>query len=85
VILTDDNPDPRSQPIKENILIAMKWLVTDARPHEGLFFHYSGHGVQSVDLRWNSVNEYDDTIYPMDFQQSGQINSKVRLPLFAWL
>jgi metacaspase-1 len=77
VILTDDNPDPRSKPTKEIIIRAMKWLVKDARPHDSLFFHYSGHGSQSVDLRWDNVNGYDDTICPVDFPRAGQINSEV--------
>ena len=42
VILTDDQHSPMSQPIKQNILRAMHWLVKDARPHDSLFFHYSG-------------------------------------------
>lgn len=79
VILTDDNPDPRSQPTKDNIIRAMKWLVKDAQPHDSLFFHYSGHGGQSVDLRWNNVHGYDDTIYPVDFNRAGQLKSEVAL------
>lgn len=55
----------------------MKWLVQGAQPHDSLFFHYSGHGGQSVDLRWDNVNGYDDTIYPVDFQRTGQIKSEV--------
>ena len=77
VVLTDDSPDPRSQPTKDNLLRAMKWLVSDVRPHDSLFFHYSGHGGQSVDLRWTNVRGYDDTIYPVDFNRAGQINSEV--------
>ncbi len=42
VILTDDQQNPMSQPTKQNILRAMHWLVKDARPHDSLFFHYSG-------------------------------------------
>lgn len=42
VILTDDQQNPMSQPTKANILRAMHWLVKGARPHDSLFFHYSG-------------------------------------------
>ena len=42
VILTDDQQNPMSQPLKANILRAMHWLVKDARPNDSLFFHYSG-------------------------------------------
>jgi metacaspase-1 len=77
VILTDDNPDPRAKPIKDNIIRAMKWLVKNAQSHDSLFFQYSGHGGQSVDLRWDNIHGYNDTIYPLDFQRAGQINSEV--------
>ena len=42
VILTDDQKNPMSQPTRRNIIRAMHWLVKDARPHDSLFFHYSG-------------------------------------------
>ena len=77
VILTDDNPNPISQPTKANMLQAMRWLVQDAQPHDSLFFHYSGHGGQSVD--WNSDQDdvYDEEIYPVDFRQHGSITNNV--------
>lgn len=43
VILTDDQQNPMSQPTKQNIIRAMRWLVKDALPHDSLFFHYSGN------------------------------------------
>lgn len=42
VILTDDQQNAASQPTKQNILRAMRWLVKDAEPKDSLFFHYSG-------------------------------------------
>ena len=42
VILTDDARDPVKQPTKDNIMRAMAWLVSDARPNDALFLHYSG-------------------------------------------
>jgi metacaspase-1 len=77
VILTDDQQRPAGQPTKANIMRAMQWLVSDGRPHDSLFFHYSGHGGQSVD--WNSDQDdvYDETIYPVDFNRAGQIANTV--------
>lgn len=46
--LTDDQSDPRMQPTKDNILRAMQWLVTDARPNDSLFLHYSGASLHLV-------------------------------------
>lgn len=43
VILTDDQSDPRKHPTKDNIIRAMGWLVSNARPNDSLFLHYSGN------------------------------------------
>lgn len=42
VVLTDDQYNPKSIPTKQNILLAMHWLVKDAQPYDSLFFFYSG-------------------------------------------
>lgn len=73
VILTDDSPDPMSQPTKDNMLRAMSWLVTGAQPNDSLFFHYSGHGGQTQDLDGDEEDGNDETIYPVDFLQVGHI------------
>jgi len=52
---------------------AMHWLVHDARPHDSLFFHYSGHGGQVPDEDGDEDDGFDETIFPVDFQTSGQI------------
>ncbi|KAJ7115378.1 caspase domain-containing protein [Mycena epipterygia] len=73
VVLTDDSPHPRSQPTRQNIIDAMQWLVRDARPHDALFFHYSGHGGQTRDLDGDEVDGYDEVIYPVDYKRHGHI------------
>ncbi|KAJ3808499.1 peptidase C14, caspase domain-containing protein [Lentinula lateritia] len=73
VLLTDDNPNPRSQPTRRNMIEAMRWLVQSARCHDSLFFHYSGHGGQTKDLDGDEVDGMDEVIYPVDFQQKGHI------------
>jgi metacaspase-1 len=77
-ILRDDTPpNTPSYPSKANILHAMNRLVTEARPHDHLFFHFSGHGGQMVDFHSEQDDIYDETIYPADFQHSGQIINTV--------
>ncbi|KFZ18753.1 hypothetical protein V501_01016 [Pseudogymnoascus sp. VKM F-4519 (FW-2642)] len=71
VILTDDLHNPMSQPTKQNILIAMHWLVKGATLNDSLFFYYSGHGGQTKVLD----GSYDDAIYPVDFREVGHIVS----------
>jgi metacaspase-1 len=78
VILTDDQQSQLGQPTRANILRAMTWLVQDAQPHDSLFFHYSGHGGQTLDENGDHIDGYDETIFPVDFQETSQIISDVR-------
>lgn len=73
VILSDDQRSYNKIPTRENILRAMEWLVSDARPNDSLFFHYSGHGGETKDLDGDEEDGMDEVIYPLDFQQSGHI------------
>ncbi|KAJ6568035.1 caspase domain-containing protein [Mycena vulgaris] len=73
VLLTDDSPHARAQPTRQNMIDAMRWLVKDARPHDALFFHYSGHGGQTRDLDGDEVDGYDEVIYPLDYKRHGHI------------
>jgi len=71
LVLTDDTSDPRRLPTKANILGAIKWLVKDAKAHDSLFFHYSGHGGQIRDTDGDEVDGYDEVIFPVDYEQRG--------------
>ncbi|KAJ3768602.1 peptidase C14 [Lentinula raphanica] len=67
VVLKDDNKlSHKYQPTKANILYWMQWLVTDAQPHDSLFFHYSGHGGQRTDRDGDEIDYEDECIYPID-------------------
>jgi len=72
-ILCDDTSDPRTMPTKRNILLAIDWLVKDARRGDALFFHFSGHGSQTVDHSGDESSGYDNTILPVDYQSAGAI------------
>lgn len=45
------------------------------------FFHYSGHGGRVADLEGDEDDDFDETIYPLDFDnyegESGQITDDV--------
>ncbi|KAJ2236177.1 Ca(2+)-dependent cysteine protease [Coemansia sp. RSA 1286] len=74
VILTDDQRDnPRRMPTHENIIKAMKWLVSDARMNDSFFFHYSGHGNVVASRTGDEIDGNDETICPVDFESRGQI------------
>ncbi|KAG0163629.1 Ca(2+)-dependent cysteine protease [Apophysomyces sp. BC1015] len=71
VILTDDKQDPKFLPTRANIISAMQWLVHDSKPND------SGHGGSVKDVSGDEDDGFDETIYPLDFEQyegeSGQI------------
>ncbi|PWA03519.1 hypothetical protein BB558_000106 [Smittium angustum] len=73
VILTDDQKNPNRLPTRENILKAMKWLVSDAKMNDSFFFHYSGHGSRVEDKSGDELDGEDETICPLDFEKNGQI------------
>ncbi|KAI8609075.1 peptidase C14, caspase domain-containing protein [Chytriomyces sp. MP71] len=62
-------------PTTRNLLDAFYWLVYDVQPGDTLFFSYSGHGGQTEDQDGERANGLDDTICPVDFDRSGQIDS----------
>ncbi|KAI0466842.1 hypothetical protein F4859DRAFT_496110 [Xylaria cf. heliscus] len=87
VMLTDDQQNPTSHPTKQNLLRAMHWLVKDAQPNDSLFFHYSGHSVQTEDFEGDEEGGgdenggdndeeggYSTVIFPVDFRQVGHIS-----------
>ncbi|CBX91287.1 hypothetical protein IAQ61_010646 [Plenodomus lingam] len=76
VTLTDSpDVDPSSPyyPTAHNMLAAMDWLVSE--PGCTLFLHYSGHGGQVKDVDCNRSTGLDDSLVPVDFEQSGQLSS----------
>lgn len=76
VIMRDDrNTDPRGPffPTGQNILAAMRWLVSE--PNTCNFLHYSGHGSQVRDPDGDRDSGMDDTIVPIDFEKKGQLDS----------
>ncbi|KAG6909070.1 Ca(2+)-dependent cysteine protease [Tephrocybe rancida] len=73
VTLTDDLPNPRQKPTRQNIIEAMQWLVRGAAPNDSLFFHYSGHGGQTKDTDGDEADGFDEVIYPVDYVKNGHI------------
>ncbi|KAG2212989.1 hypothetical protein INT46_011490 [Mucor plumbeus] len=77
VILTDDREEDKFRPTRNNIIAAMQWLVNDAEPDDSFFLHYSGHGGRVHDIHSDEDDNFDETIYPLDFQEfegeSGQL------------
>jgi len=71
--LLTDNTNP--QPTSENMTDALKWLVADVKEDDGyaLWFSYSGHGSQVVDLSGTEPDCMMETFIPLDFCESGML------------
>ncbi|KAF7842984.1 metacaspase-1-like isoform X1 [Senna tora] len=75
LMLTDDKEEknPLKIPTKQNIQMALRWLVEGSRSGDSLVFHFSGHGTQEVDLNMDEVDRYDEALCPVDYESKGKI------------
>ncbi|CAN6306405.1 unnamed protein product [Urochloa humidicola] len=71
--LTENESDPGRVPTRENLVRAMRWLVEGCDGGDSLVFHFSGHGVQKLDLEDDELDGYNEALCPVDFEQSGKI------------
>ncbi|KAG8097319.1 hypothetical protein GUJ93_ZPchr0013g35853 [Zizania palustris] len=86
LVLTQEDSDPYKVPTKENLRLAMRWLVEGCRPGDSLVFHFSGHGMQKLDNDGDEVDGYDEALCPVDFEERGvilddEINETIVRPL----
>ncbi|KAJ3538378.1 hypothetical protein NMY22_g5188 [Coprinellus aureogranulatus] len=72
LLLTDDD-SRNGKPTRKAMFEAMRWLVEGARRDDSLFFHYSGHGGQSRDASGREADDMDETIFPVDYKEAGDI------------
>jgi hypothetical protein len=70
--LTDDGKGD-GKPTRQNMIDAMKWLVSNAQSGDSLFFHYSGHGGSQKAVNNDEVDGNDETLIPVDYESSGVI------------
>jgi hypothetical protein len=82
----DDQKDPFRLPTKDNIRMAMQWLVQGCSYGDSLVFHFSGLGAQVPDEDCDEADGYDEAICPMDSFQKGpilddEINEAIVRPL----
>lgn len=60
-------------PNKMTIERSIKWLVTDCKPGDTLYLHYSGHGASIQDTSGDESDGKDEVIIPLDYRTSGVI------------
>ncbi|KAF5744254.1 metacaspase-1 [Tripterygium wilfordii] len=73
LMLTEEQTDPYRIPTKNNLRMALYWLVQGCQPGDSLVFHYSGHGSRQRDYNGDEVDGYDETLCPLDFETQGMI------------
>ncbi|KAG5565358.1 hypothetical protein RHGRI_001304 [Rhododendron griersonianum] len=86
LMLTEEETDPHRLPTKQNMRMALYWLVQGCQPGDSLLFHYSGHGSRQRNFSGDEVDGYDETLCPLDFETQGmivddEINATIVRPL----
>ncbi|XWS35565.1 hypothetical protein CRYUN_Cryun20dG0008100 [Craigia yunnanensis] len=86
LMLTEEETDPYRLPTKQNMRMALYWLVQGCQPGDSLLFHYSGHGSRQRNYNGDEVDGYDETLCPLDFETQGmivddEINATIVRPL----
>ncbi|XP_065859091.1 metacaspase-1-like [Euphorbia lathyris] len=86
LMLTEEETDPYRIPTKNNMRMALYWLVQGCQPGDSLLFHYSGHGSRQRNYSGDEVDGYDETLCPLDFETQGmivddEINATIVRPL----
>ncbi|XP_059633798.1 metacaspase-1-like [Cornus florida] len=86
LMLTEEETDPYRIPTKQNMRMALYWLVQGCQPGDSLLFHYSGHGSRQRNHNGDEVDGYDETLCPLDFETQGmivddEINATIVRPL----
>lgn len=64
VLLTDDS---NIKPTKENIINNLTKMLKNSIKGDTLFFSYSGHGTNTLDLNNDELDGRDEMIMPIDF------------------
>ncbi|XP_023552768.1 metacaspase-1-like [Cucurbita pepo subsp. pepo] len=86
LMLTDEETDIYKRPTKQNIRMALHWLVQGVQAGDSLVFHFSGHGLQQKNLTGDEIDGFDETLCPLDFETAGmivddEINATIVRPL----
>ncbi|KAM0878512.1 hypothetical protein ACQ4PT_034834 [Festuca glaucescens] len=86
IILTDEETNKCRLPTKENIRMAMHWLVQGCSNGDSLVFQFSGIGTQVPDEDGDERDCMDEALCPMDSFHQGpilddEINAAIVRPL----
>ena len=79
LVLVDDGR--HLYPTRQKIIAALKHLAGNSVAGDSIYFHYSGHGgllhadggLNAFKVSLPGGEKYDETLYPLDHERSGQI------------
>lgn len=72
VLLLDDATDDK-KPTRTNITRWIEWLTDGLASGDNVWIHYSGHGGYVTDQSGDEKDGRDETLIPVDFNESGEI------------
>ncbi|KAM1233014.1 hypothetical protein EV1_002690 [Malus domestica] len=86
LLLTEHETDPFRIPTKQNMRMALQWLVQGCQSGDSLVFYFSGHGSTQPDYSMDEIDGIDETVCPVDFETEGmiiddEINATIVRPL----
>ena len=77
-LLTSTGVEPEDRlPSRHNIIDGWRWLIDQAESGDQLFFHFSGHGSQTISIDRNEPDGYDETLVPCDSRTDDESGSPV--------
>jgi hypothetical protein len=86
MLTVDEETNKCRLPTRENIFMAMDWLVQDCSSGDSLVFQFSGMGAQVSDMDGDERDGLDEALCPMDYFNQGpilddEINEAIVRPL----
>ncbi|KAJ1396508.1 Caspase domain [Sesbania bispinosa] len=69
----DDSEEEDRIPTKQNMRMAMRWLVEGCQAGDSLVFYFCGHGSRVKDLNRDEVDGCDEALCPVDYEHEGKI------------
>ena len=77
-LLTSTGVEPDEKlPSRHNIIHGWRWLIDQAEKGDQLFFHFSGHGSQTISIDPNEPDGYDETLVPCDSRANDENGNPV--------
>lgn len=67
IVIMTDNHKGNLKPTYSNILIQIDKLVQNLDTHDIVYFHYSGHGTQIIDMNGDEKDGMDECLVPLDY------------------